>query len=224
MLASFPSRALAGASLLCFLSSAARPSRRRIQRRRRRRHRHAADRRAREPSTRPPTCLCRSTACRSTFRRRASAARAGQGLRAQRRHAVAARADLEAGHDGRDVRLHRGSMVDIAIDSAGKMTGSAAISFNNALGGALVTDRSDERALHGAQPRPEPGDVADLRARRDAGRERRGAGRLRRRSLRARRSRDGRAHRHRPAQQRGQRRHRGSPAATSSRSRTAART
>ncbi len=32
-----------------------------------------------------------------------------------------------------------GSMVDIAIDKAGKMTGSAAISFNNALGGALVT-------------------------------------------------------------------------------------
>jgi hypothetical protein len=32
-----------------------------------------------------------------------------------------------------------GSMVDIAIDKAGKMTGSAAISFNGALGGALVT-------------------------------------------------------------------------------------
>jgi hypothetical protein len=32
-----------------------------------------------------------------------------------------------------------GSMVDIAIDRAGKMTGSAAISFNNALGGALVS-------------------------------------------------------------------------------------
>jgi hypothetical protein len=32
-----------------------------------------------------------------------------------------------------------GSMVDIAIDKAGKMTGSAGISFNNALGGALVT-------------------------------------------------------------------------------------
>ena len=31
------------------------------------------------------------------------------------------------------------SMVDIAIDRAGKMTGSAAISFNNALGGALVS-------------------------------------------------------------------------------------
>ena len=44
------------------------------------------------------------------------------------------------------------SMVDIAIDRAGKMTGSAAISFNNALGGALVVDRSDQRALH----RPDP--------------------------------------------------------------------
>ncbi len=32
-----------------------------------------------------------------------------------------------------------GSMVDIAIDRAGKMTGSAAISFSGALGGALVT-------------------------------------------------------------------------------------
>ncbi|HXU00990.1 MAG TPA: hypothetical protein VN903_08360, partial [Polyangia bacterium] len=32
-----------------------------------------------------------------------------------------------------------GSMVDIAIDKTGKMTGSAAISFNNALGGALVS-------------------------------------------------------------------------------------
>jgi len=32
-----------------------------------------------------------------------------------------------------------GSMVDIAVDRAGKMTGTAAISFNNALGGALVT-------------------------------------------------------------------------------------
>jgi hypothetical protein len=32
-----------------------------------------------------------------------------------------------------------GSMVDIAIDRAGKMTGSAAISFNGALGGAFVT-------------------------------------------------------------------------------------
>ncbi len=32
-----------------------------------------------------------------------------------------------------------GSMVDIAIDRAGKMTGSAGISFNNDLGGALVT-------------------------------------------------------------------------------------
>jgi hypothetical protein len=32
-----------------------------------------------------------------------------------------------------------GSMVDIAIDKTGKMTGSAAISFNDALGGALVT-------------------------------------------------------------------------------------
>jgi len=31
------------------------------------------------------------------------------------------------------------SMVDIAVDRAGKMTGSAAISFNNALGGALVS-------------------------------------------------------------------------------------
>jgi hypothetical protein len=31
------------------------------------------------------------------------------------------------------------SMVDIAIDRTGKMTGSAAISFNNALGGALVS-------------------------------------------------------------------------------------
>ena len=31
------------------------------------------------------------------------------------------------------------AMVDIAIDRAGKMTGSAAISFNNALGGALVS-------------------------------------------------------------------------------------
>ena len=31
------------------------------------------------------------------------------------------------------------SMVDIAVDRAGKMTGSAGISFNNALGGALVT-------------------------------------------------------------------------------------
>src|SRR5205814_1322517 len=32
-----------------------------------------------------------------------------------------------------------GSMVDIAVDKAGKMTGSTGISFNNALGGALVT-------------------------------------------------------------------------------------
>ena len=32
-----------------------------------------------------------------------------------------------------------GSMVDIAIDKTGKMTGSVAISFNGALGGALVT-------------------------------------------------------------------------------------
>ena len=32
-----------------------------------------------------------------------------------------------------------GSMVDIAIDRAGKMTGCAAISFNGALGGALVS-------------------------------------------------------------------------------------
>jgi len=32
-----------------------------------------------------------------------------------------------------------GSMVDIAIDKTGKMTGSAGISFDNALGGALVT-------------------------------------------------------------------------------------
>jgi hypothetical protein len=32
-----------------------------------------------------------------------------------------------------------GSMVDIAIDRAGKMTGSAGISFNGALGGALVS-------------------------------------------------------------------------------------
>jgi hypothetical protein len=32
-----------------------------------------------------------------------------------------------------------GSMVDIAIDRTGKMTGSAGISFNNALGGALVS-------------------------------------------------------------------------------------
>jgi len=31
------------------------------------------------------------------------------------------------------------SMVDVAVDRAGKMTGSAAISFNGALGGALVT-------------------------------------------------------------------------------------
>ena len=31
------------------------------------------------------------------------------------------------------------AMVDIAVDRAGKMTGTAAISFNNALGGALVT-------------------------------------------------------------------------------------
>ena len=31
------------------------------------------------------------------------------------------------------------SMVDIAVDRTGKMTGSAAISFNNALGGALVS-------------------------------------------------------------------------------------
>jgi hypothetical protein len=32
-----------------------------------------------------------------------------------------------------------GSMVDIAVDKMGRMTGSAAISFNGALGGALVT-------------------------------------------------------------------------------------
>jgi hypothetical protein len=32
-----------------------------------------------------------------------------------------------------------GSLVDLAIDRAGKMTGSAAISFNGALGGALLT-------------------------------------------------------------------------------------
>ena len=32
-----------------------------------------------------------------------------------------------------------GSMVDIAIDKSGKMTGAVAISFNGALGGAMVT-------------------------------------------------------------------------------------
>jgi hypothetical protein len=48
------------------------------------------------------------------------------------------------------------AMVDIAVDRAGKMTGTAAISFNNALGGALVTVDPATSALHGPEPRREP--------------------------------------------------------------------